>query len=128
MEIISRYQNTSNGYVKLYLSDGRIIEEHRYILEQKLGRKLLFNEVVHHLDGDKTNNNIENLSLITRGSHCSMHHNLKTIIELTCKTCGKIFEREARQIRKKMKNGQTDFYCNRSCMAKSFGRGRIKNK
>jgi fido (protein-threonine AMPylation protein) len=39
------------------------VPEHRYIMQEKLGRKLLKNEVVHHKDGNKTNNNINNLEL-----------------------------------------------------------------
>lgn len=56
MKIKSRYTKTDNGYVKLYLDDGRVIEEHRFVMEQYLGRRLHRDEVVHHLDHDKHNN------------------------------------------------------------------------
>jgi len=37
--------------------------EHRFVMEQKLGRKLLESETVHHRDGDRANNAITNLEL-----------------------------------------------------------------
>lgn len=44
---------TKDGYVFL----------HRLVMEKHLGRHLTKEEVVHHIDGDKSNNNLENLSL-----------------------------------------------------------------
>jgi hypothetical protein len=48
--------------------------EHRIIMEKLLGRKLSKKEVVHHIDGDKTNNAAENLRLFpTQKDHLSYH-------------------------------------------------------
>lgn len=49
------------------------IDEHRYIMQQFLGRKLKENEVVHHIDGNKSNNNIENLQLMIKEEHSRYH-------------------------------------------------------
>jgi hypothetical protein len=37
--------------------------EHRYVIEQYLGRPLIKGETVHHRSGDKTDNRLENLQL-----------------------------------------------------------------
>lgn len=39
------------------------ILEHRYVMQEKLGRKLIDNENVHHMDGNRENNDISNLEL-----------------------------------------------------------------
>jgi len=47
---------------------------HRAVAEQKLGRALLPGEVVHHKDGNKRNNALENLEVLTNQSeHAKLH-------------------------------------------------------
>jgi len=52
---------------------GQIYHEHRRIAEEKLGRKLLQSEVVHHKDGNIRNNDPENLEVFVRITHAKMH-------------------------------------------------------
>lgn len=61
------------GYVVLR-NDGDVIFEHRAVMEEHIGRKLTEDEVVHHINGDKTDNRLENLQLMTRGEHSTMHN------------------------------------------------------
>lgn len=42
------------------------VPEHRLVMAQKLGRPLTNNETVHHKDGDRLNNNLDNLQLRKR--------------------------------------------------------------
>lgn len=49
------------------------VYEHRYVIECALGRALTHDECVHHIDGDKLNNDISNLQVLTRSNHCKLH-------------------------------------------------------
>jgi hypothetical protein len=63
-----------SGYVLIkinghpFASKSGYVREHRLVMEQSLGRYLLPNEVVHHLDGNKQNNQLENLELFQSNS------------------------------------------------------------
>ena len=62
-----------DGYIKVCTIGGRRIREHRYIMEQYLGRKLDKNEIVHHKNYDRKDNRIENLELMSRAKHNRVH-------------------------------------------------------
>jgi len=68
-------------YLVIY-KDGKYKMLHRIIMEKYLGRALDIDEIVHHIDGNGLNNDINNLQVMTRSEH-SRHHE-----------CGKNFLRK----------------------------------
>ena len=58
-----------------YRDDGTAIYRglHRIVMEEYLGRPLLQTEHIHHIDGNRSNNDVKNLELITPKKHNNIH-------------------------------------------------------
>lgn len=74
---------TRTGYVKIYNPKTKSYDfEHRLVMEQAIGRPLLRKESVHHRNGVKHDNRLENLELMAKNPHRG---------KVTCPHCAKEF-------------------------------------
>jgi len=103
----------------------RYCYEHHLVYWQNTGLLVEKGKVIHHKNGDRRDNIFENLEIMSIAKHNRFHKKTEKVT-VQCAFCGKQTEKLAREFRYKVKHGQTDFYCNRSCMARDFGRGRGK--
>ena len=55
------------------------VPTHLLIAEKRIGRYLLSNEIVHHLNADRDNNSPENLCVMTRSEHMILHRILGNV-------------------------------------------------
>ena len=76
-------------YRQKKLPDGSRTLEHRWVVEQHLGRKLQSWEQVHHINHNRLDNRVENLEVVTVGEHAQRHTYLPT--EKDCVVCGETF-------------------------------------
>lgn len=81
-KVHSKYPNSSNEYTKVYLpregdTPPRVVEEARLKMEKKLGRKLKYNEVVHHESEKKGDSSDDNLEVISRQENTRKHYKKK---------------------------------------------------
>jgi hypothetical protein len=65
-----------NGYVCVYIRGTGWKYEHRWVMEQLLGRDLRREEYVHHLNQRRDDNRPENLSLLDSRSHGQLHRRI----------------------------------------------------
>ena len=75
----------------VYGRKGNKLDEHRFIMEQAVGRRLGRNEYVHHINGDKRDNRLENLKIVTPKEHAIEHWQWKHPKKRNCVICGKEF-------------------------------------
>mgnify|MGYP000004505542 FL=1 len=67
----------------------------RYIVATSIGRYLLDTEHVDHIDNDKTNDNLENLRIVSGSENNQKEANKRgrLLVEIKCPICSKLFTR-----------------------------------
>ena len=78
-----KYQHKSSGYILTYVDKHKYEPEHRVIMETHIGRALKPEEIIHHKNGVKDDNRLENLEIVLKKTHMG---------EVRCPYCLKMFK------------------------------------
>lgn len=78
-------KTTGYKYIRI---NGKDVGEHDLVIMKFLGRELREDEVVHHIDGNKLNNSMENLVVMSRREHAQLHNSRGKSVK-ACARCGK---------------------------------------
>jgi hypothetical protein len=88
--------NINYGYKLISTKDRGRIPEHRYIIEKFIGRQLkpFPIEIVHHKNGNKLDNRIENLEVTSQKNHSVLHNRRSIIVgrKKLCVSCRKFLD------------------------------------
>lgn len=115
---MQRHKHTG-GYVMLKLADGTRMLEHRYVMEQQLGRALTSEDVVHHKNHVRSDNDLSNLELHDKASHGLLHaeERVAEVTTCVCESCGKLFERKATRLAFNKATGRVNL-CSKRCVGR----------
>lgn len=100
-----------NKYKSLKIKGSRI-DEHRKIVQDLIGRKLSKNEVVHHINGDKSDNRIENLQILSRSEHAKLHLKNRKLGDITKKKISNKLKGKPRPNARKLSIEKVEFIKN----------------
>ena len=94
LQVINVYK-CNDGRYRAYCRDEngqpKIVSYPRILMEQSLGRPLELFEDIHHINGDASDNVLDNLTIIEHGRHQRLHAKKYFDKVAICDVCGKAF-------------------------------------
>ena len=74
-------QDSRFGHIEIYMRGRGWFPEHRLIVEKALGRRLQHHEIVHHINGDPSDNRNSNLLVCTQQYHAQLHARMSRLYQ-----------------------------------------------
>ena len=123
MKIYGPYtRKDGRQHVILYENGKRkTISYPKYLLEQKIGRALLPHETCDHIDGDFTNNSLDNLQVLSRQENSAKAMALRTAEQgyFVCPECHSSFYKQMCDVRgNQISKKKAGPFCSRKCAGK----------
>ena len=121
-EIVLRGPHKGTGYLYFFDSTHPLstklgyIYYHRHVASLKIGRWLTSKEHVHHIDGDRLNNNPTNIQVMSLSEHAKTHR--PSPMTKFCSECGKEFIPSCSRVR----------YCGYVCMREAREKFKISKE
>ena len=107
-------------HLRTFNNKNKILSYARYLYGIKLGYEVPSEYEVDHKDNNPFNDTINNLQLLTKVENIKKYRqfyrdNIQEFKYLTCNNCEKEFRITKAEYESKIKDGVTNFYCNRNC-------------
>lgn len=101
----------------------------KYLVEKHLGRKLLPNETVDHIDNNPLNNKLSNLRIFDRSEHASQDSKRLVEVKIKCIWCKKKMTLNSTQINNRSRKDKevAGPFCSKHCSGQ-YGASVQKNK
>lgn len=81
--LYKRGYSIDDGYRKVLSGKGGYVKEHRKVVEDVLGRPLRTDEIIHHINVNRSDNRIENLTILSKSEHSKVHGYLRGLGKMT---------------------------------------------
>lgn len=112
-----------DGYRAVKVGIRRYQLEHRLVVEAAIRRPLREDEEVHHRNGDKLDNRLENLEVLSPTAHQERHADRlifrRSRVDLVCRRCGARYERTTSRAR-------SSLFCSNACRLAALHEGNRK--
>lgn len=106
----------------------RTVSYPKYLMEQHLGRSLTEDETVDHINGDCTDDRIENLQILSRSANAAKQfddnpHLRAKYYYFQCPVCSNMAFQRLKDVKHNRKKGSAGPFCSKSCASKNRSTG-----